>query len=147
MDFRLTGEPIDPEALLATLGDTRAGAFVTFEGRIRIENQGRTVRELEYEVYGALAEKEGSRIVAEARERFGLVCAACVHRRGRLALGETAVWVAALSVHREKAFEGCRYIIDEVKARVPIWKKEHYEDGSTEWIACAKRGPEGPPPP
>ncbi len=146
MDFSLTRDVISPSDVSERLKDVRSGACVTFEGRVRIENAGRAVRELEYEAYEELAEKEGSKIVAEAREKFGLTGAVCVHRRGRLALGEIAVCAAAAAAHRESAFEGCRYIIDEVKARVPIWKKEHYQDGETEWIDCATRGPGGPRP-
>ncbi len=94
---------------------------------------------LEYEAYGPLAEKEGARIVAEAGTRFRIVGAVCVHRTGRLGLGELAVWIAVLAGHRDEAFAACRYIIDETKARVPLWKKEHYADGATEWINCANR--------
>lgn len=146
MGFRLTGEDIPVAAELAALRDTRAGACATFEGRVRGENEGRSVLALEYEAYGPLAVKEGARIVAEAVARFQLVGAACVHRTGKLALGDLAVWVAATAAHRGDAFAGCRYIIDEVKARVPIWKKEHYADGATEWINSAPRSADGPRP-
>jgi len=146
MGFRLTIGEIRVAAEMAALGDTRAGGCATFEGRVRNENEGRPVLGLEYEAYPPLAEKEGARIVAEAIARFQLVGAACVHRTGKLALGDLAVWVAATAAHRGDAFAGCRYIIDEVKARVPIWKKEHYADGSTEWINSAPRSPDGPAP-
>jgi molybdopterin synthase catalytic subunit len=146
MDFRLTNDPIDVAGLGEGLRDVRAGACVTFEGRVRAENQGREVRELEYEAYDELALTEGERILAEARARFGLVGAACVHRKGRLALGDVAVAVAVTAAHRGAAFDACRFVIDEIKARVPIWKKEHYADGASEWTACASRGPGGAPP-
>lgn len=145
MDFRLTGEAIDTAALMAALGDTRAGACVTFEGRVRQENLGRPVRALDYEAYLPLAEKEGCKVVAEAREKFQLVGALCVHRTGSLPLGDLAVWVAVTAGHRPAAFDGCRYIIDEIKARLPIWKKEHYGDGESEWVNCAAGGPARPP--
>ena len=149
MEFRITGEKIDPAMLLPALGDTRAGACVTFEGRVRQQNDGRGVSSLDYEAFPPLAEKEGLRILAEAREKFGVLDAVCVHRTGSLALGDLAVWIGVTSEHRGAAFEACRYIIDEAKARVPIWKKEHYGDGPAEWINCATRGPgaEGAVPP
>jgi len=96
---------------------------------------------LDYEAYAPLAEKEGDRILREAREKFQILDAVCIHRTGSLKLGDLAVWIGVISEHRGAAFEACRYIIDEAKARVPIWKKEHYADGSTEWINCATRGP------
>jgi len=143
MPFKLTDKPIDASALMAGLRDTRAGACVTFEGRVRDRNDGRAVRALDYEAYAPLAEKEGERILSEARERFGIVGAVCVHRTGSLGLGDIAVWVGVTAGHRGAAFEACRFIIDETKARVPIWKKEHYADGAAEWISRAARG--GPP--
>lgn len=140
ISFRISAEPLDPAALQRSLADERAGACVTFEGWVRNRSEGQPVLSLEYEAYGALAEKEGARIVAEARERFAILGAACVHRTGHLQLGDLAVWVAVTSEHRGAAFEACRYIIDETKARVPIWKKEHYASGATAWINCATRG-------
>ena len=141
MEFRLTPEAIDPAVLCASLGDVRAGAVVSFEGRVRSSNEGRPVASLEYEAYGPLAVKEGGRILDEALAKHDILDAVCVHRTGHLGLGDLAVWVGVASAHRGAAFEACRYIIDEAKARVPIWKKEHYEAGTTEWINCATRGP------
>jgi molybdopterin synthase catalytic subunit len=140
MGFRLTAAPIDPSALMEELRDSRTGACVTFEGRVRDENEGRPVRSLDYEVYAPLAEREGEKIISEALRRFQVSRALCVHRTGSLALGDIAVWVAVTAGHRSAAFEACRFIIGEVKARVPIWKKEHYADGSAEWI----KGSAGP---
>jgi molybdopterin synthase catalytic subunit len=122
------------------MGDTRAGACATFEGRVRNHNEGRAVEALDYEAYGPLAEREGERIIAEAREKFRIIGALCVHRTGSLSLGDLAVWVGVTAEHRAAAFDACRYIIDEIKARLPIWKKEHYAGGATEWINCATRG-------
>ena len=141
MDFRLTDQAIDPSSLLGRMGDTSAGACVTFEGRVRDRNEGRPVRALDYEAFAPLAQKEGEKIVREARDKFQVVGAACVHRTGSLSLGDVAVWVGVTAVHRAAAFDACRYIIEEVKARLPIWKKEHYEGGSSEWVNCATRGP------
>lgn len=140
LSFRLSHDPLDPAALAQTLLDVRAGAFVEFQGWVRNHNEGRPVEALDYEAYPALAEKEGSRILAEAASRFALLGAGCVHRVGALRLGDMAVWVGVTSAHRGAAFDACRWIIDETKARVPIWKKEHYVGGSTQWINCAVRG-------
>ncbi len=137
--FRISAQPIDPAQLAGTLGDTAAGACVTFEGWVRQRNEGRAVHSLEYEAYAELAEREGERIFAEARARFPIVAALGVHRVGHLALGDLAVWVGVTAEHRGAAFDACRYLIDEIKARVPVWKKEHYADGATEWINCATR--------
>jgi len=144
MAFRMTGAPIAPAALTEGLADPRSGALAVFEGRVRELNEGRAVQALEYEAYVPLAEKEGERIIAEARARFEILRAECVHRTGRLGLGDVAVVVAVAAVHRGDAFGACRYIIDETKARLPIWKKEHYAGGASEWIRCATR--EGPAP-
>lgn len=140
MSFRISADPLAPAELQRTLVDERAGACVTFEGWVRNRNEGQPVLSLEYEAYGALAEKEGARIVAEAREKFSILGAACVHRTGHLQLGDLAIWVAVTAEHRAAAFDACRYILDETKARVPIWKKEHYASGTTAWINCATRG-------
>lgn len=138
--FALSADTLDPAALKKTLLDERAGACVTFEGWVRNRNEGQAVNSLEYEAYAELAEKEGSRILSEAREKFSLLSAVGVHRVGHLVLGDLAVWVGVTAEHRGAAFDACRYIIDETKARLPIWKKEHYTAGTTAWINCAVRG-------
>ena len=137
MSFRLSDQPLDPAALKASLADARAGACVTFEVWVRNHNDGRPVLALDYEAYGALAKKEGARIIAEALEKFSVTRAVCIHRTGNLKIGDLAVWVGVAAAHRGAAFDACRYLIDEVKARVPVWKKEHYADGSTEWVNYA----------
>ena len=140
MSFRISSSVLDPTALQRALADERAGACVTFEGWVRNRNEGQPVLSLEYEAYALLADKEGARILAESREKFPILSAHCVHRVGLLQLGELAVWVGVTAEHRGAAFDACRYIIDEAKARVPIWKKEHYTGGTTAWINCATRG-------
>jgi len=135
--FKISSAPIDVTVLKKELEDARAGALVTFEGWVRARNDGRAVLALDYEAYVPLAEKEGNRILVEARSKFPLVAAVCVHRTGALALGDLAVWVGVTAEHRAAAFDGCRFIIDETKARLPIWKREHYEGGTQEWINCA----------
>jgi len=140
MSFQISSAPLDPAGLKASLSDAHAGACVTFEGWVRDHNNDRPVQALDYEAYGPLAEKEGARIIAEALAKFPVTRVICVHRTGALQIGDLAVWVGVASAHRGAAFDACRYLIDEVKARVPVWKKEHYADGSTEWINCAMRG-------
>lgn len=140
MRFRISDTPLDLAALRSELPDLRAGAFVSFEGWVRNLNEGRQVLSLEYESYTELAEREGHRILVEAGGKFPLLGAVCVHRIGHLRLGDLAVWTGVTAAHRAAAFDACRYIIDEVKARVPVWKKEHYADGATQWINCATRG-------
>ena len=136
--FSFSRQPLDPAALATSLADVASGGFVSFEGWVRNENEGREVRRLDYEAFEELAVKEGARIVAEALRRFGVRGARCVHRVGELGLGELAVWVGVASGHRAEAFAACRYIIDEVKHRVPIWKKEHYLDGDSGWVNCER---------
>ena len=140
MTFRVTTTPIDPAALTRGLHADQAGACATFEGWVRNHNEGQPVQSLEYEAYVPLAEKEGERILAEARQRFAVTTVAGVHRVGHLRIGDIAVWVGVTAEHRGAAFDACRYIIDEAKARLPIWKKEHYTSGATTWINCATRG-------
>ncbi len=127
---------INPEALSRSLSNVSCGGFVSFEGWIRDHNEGRAVHALEYEVYTPIAVKEGNKIIAEAHERFDILEAACQHREGLLALGDCAVWVGVAAAHRGAAFDACRYIIDNVKTRLPIWKKEHYVEGESGWVSC-----------
>lgn len=132
--FALSPTPFDTTTLRAELLDARVGAYASFEGWVRDHNEGRSVRGLRYEAYARLAEAEGERIVEEALARFDILDARCVHRVGDLTLGELAVWVGVSAAHREAAFAACRWIIDEVKARVPIWKHERYADGEAGWL-------------
>jgi molybdopterin synthase catalytic subunit len=139
--FKISPEPIDSAALIRGLHDVAAGACATFEGRVRNRNDGRPVRALDYEAYAPLAEKEGERILTEALAKFPILNAICVHRTGSLVLGDLAVWVGVVAEHRAAAFDACRYVIDQAKARVPIWKREHYDDGATEWVNAAEPKP------
>jgi adenylyltransferase/sulfurtransferase len=138
LPFSFSSSALRPESCREALCDPSAGGYASFEGWVRDHNDGRRVRRLEYEAFEALANKEGSRIVREAIEKFGVSRAACVHRVGDLAVGELAVWVGVSAAHRQEAFAACRYIIDEVKHCVPIWKKEHYEDGDSGWVNCER---------
>lgn len=136
--FRFSSSALDPESLRSELADPTCGGYTAFEGWVRNHNEGREVRHLEYEAFAELAVREGERIIAEACERFAVDNARCVHRVGDLVLGELAVWVGVSARHRDEAFKACRYIIDEVKHRVPIWKKEHYVDGDSGWVNCER---------
>ena len=136
--FEFRSVPFSPEAFRTQLADASCGGYASFEGWVRDHNEGRRVLRLEYEAYEALAVKEGERIIADALDRYGVRRAACVHRVGELAIGELAVWVGVSAAHRDEAFAACRYVIDEVKLRVPIWKKEHYADGDSGWVNCER---------
>jgi molybdopterin synthase catalytic subunit len=138
MRFRFTSTRIDVAAGQRELRDLGAGGYVSFEGWVRDFNEGQEVMRLEYEAFQELAVKEGERIVAEALRRYSVKHALCIHRVGNLDLGELAVWVGVSSAHRGEAFDACRFIIDEVKHRVPIWKKEHYRGGNSGWVNCER---------
>jgi len=136
--FSFSATAIDCAALQSELRDMRAGGFVSFEGWVRNHNEGQQVTRLEYEAFEVLAIKEAERIMEEAVNKFGVFRAACVHRVGSLEIGDVAVWVGVSSAHRDEAFKACRYIIDEVKHRLPIWKKEHYVSGDSGWVNCER---------
>jgi molybdopterin synthase catalytic subunit len=138
MRFRFTHSAIDTAAARRELLDFGAGGYVSFEGWVRNFNEGQEVTRLEYEAFEELAVKEGERILAEAAARFPIKRALCIHRVGTLDLADMAVWVGVSSAHRGEAFDACRFIIDEVKHRVPIWKKEHYRSGDSGWVNCER---------
>lgn len=144
VSFEITADPVDSPVRKQALRDLRAGAYVEFEGRVRNHARGRRVEALEYACYEELARREGARILEEAAERFELVEVRAVHRTGALELGEVAVWVGVLAVHRDDAFGAGRYVIDAVKRRCPIWKRETYVEGTSEWVRCDhdRDGPE-----
>jgi molybdopterin synthase catalytic subunit len=131
--FRLSDTPFDTATLRAGLLDARVGGYASFDCWVRDHYEGRAVTGLRYEAYAELAQSEGEAILADAVARFDILDAACVHRTGDLAIGELAVWVGVSAAHRDAAFAACRWIIDEVKARVPIWKHERYADAPPEW--------------
>ncbi len=134
--FELTSTPIDSTALRARLAAPDAGAAVIFEGRVRNHHLGRPVTQLEYEAYDDLARLEGGAIVAESEQLYSGTHVLCVHRTGTLQVGETAVWIGVGSAHRQAGFAACRHVIEEIKRRLPIWKKEHHPDGLAEWVNC-----------
>jgi len=136
--FRFSSVPLEPAALARSLAHPTCGGYIAFEGWVRDHNEGQTVVRLEYEAYIELAVPEAERIVEEAMRRFGVTRAQCVHRTGSLGIGDLAVWVGVSAAHRDEAFRACRYIIDEVKHRLPIWKKEHYRSGDSGWVNCER---------
>ena len=136
LNFEVTDREIDVAALQRRLESEEAGAYAAFQGWVRNHNDGRDVVSLEYEAYGPIAVSEGERVLAEALQRFNLLKVAAVHRIGHLDIGDCAVWVGVSAAHRGDAFDGCRYVIDELKSRLPIWKKEHYAGGDSGWINC-----------
>lgn len=135
--FYLFQQPIDPLKLKETLRASDSGACAVFEGWVRDHNEGRQVSALEYEAHENLCQKEARAIFTEAGEKFTVTNINCVHRVGRLNIGEIAVWIGVSAPHRDAAFKACRYIIDEIKDRLPIWKKEFYVDGDSGWVNSA----------
>jgi molybdopterin synthase catalytic subunit len=132
--FQLSGHVFDTEKLRQQLLATSAGAYVSFEGWVRDNHAGRAVASLSYHAHPLLALSEGEQVMREALRRFAVNDARCVHRVGALNLSELAVWVGVSAGHRDAAFAATRFIIDEIKARVPIWKHEHYVAGAPQWL-------------
>lgn len=130
----LTPSPIDPAELLARVSSPAAGAVVLFLGTVRELTAGRRTLRLHYDCYPAMAEKKLAELEAEARSRWPLIGTAVIHRLGLLELGDASVGVAVSSAHRDVAFEAGRWLIDTLKEIVPVWKQEHWADGSTEWV-------------
>ena len=130
----LTSGPLDSEALVALVNANGDGAVVTFAGLVRNHNQGRQVQFLEYEAYEPLATRALQRIVDEAHELWPGARVAVHHRLGRLEIGETAVLIVVAAPHRHEAFEDAEQIMDRIKQVAPIWKKEVWADGTSEWV-------------
>jgi MoaE-MoaD fusion protein len=131
--FRLVDGPLDLGAVIAEVEDERAGAIATFQGTVRRQSRGQMVIALEYEAYSGMAEKVMAEIAGEVEERYELCAVAITHRTGRCEVGEVSVAIAVSAPHRQDALSACRDVIDELKERVPLWKKELYEGGE-EWI-------------
>jgi molybdopterin synthase catalytic subunit len=125
---------IDVAALLAEAHDTANGAMVLFLGQVREVNDGRPVTGIEYSAYGEMAERELANIASECARAFGIDDLVVEHRLGALALGETSIAIVAGHPHRAAAFEASRFVIEEVKRRLPVWKREGYVDGTSEWV-------------
>ncbi len=132
--IQLTTERIDTDAVLAAVSDNAAGAAVLFVGTTREFTGGRQTSSLEYDCYPEMAEKKLAELLDDAGQRWPLIQATIVHRLGRLELGEASVAVAVSTAHRREAFEAAQWIMDQLKEIVPIWKKENWSDGSSQWV-------------
>ena len=138
-------DPIDVDAIVDEVRAPGNGAIATFLGTVRNRSESRTVASLEYSAYAGMANREMEAIVREASALSPGVQIVAVHRVGNLDVGDTCVMIAAAHAHRGPAFDACRYVIEEIKKRVPIWKRERYADGSTVWVdACATDGHQSP---
>ncbi|MDI9632949.1 MAG: molybdenum cofactor biosynthesis protein MoaE [Methanolinea sp.] len=133
--IRITREDFDPGEIIAMAREKDAGAIVSFLGTVRDDG----IDEMEVEAYEEVAERDLAEIAAEARERFGILGAHIIHRTGHLRVGENIVMVVTAAPHRREAFRACEYIIDRIKERVPIWKKEHTPAGSR-WVQGEHHG-------
>jgi molybdopterin synthase catalytic subunit len=132
--FRVVEHPLSPDALVAEVDDPGAGGIVLFSGVVRNQTDGRPVKFLEYEAHAPMAEAKLREIGRAIRARWtGVRRVAILHRIGRLEIGESSVLIAVSAAHRGDAFEACRYAIDTLKRTVPVWKKEHFEDGEV-WV-------------
>jgi molybdopterin synthase catalytic subunit len=134
MRVALVRTPLDPAALLAEVASVANGASIVFVGTVREVNDGRAVSGIEYTAYEAMAGRELEAIAHEAALQFGTDDVVVEHRIGRLALGEASVVIAVAHPHRAEAYDASRFIIEELKRRVPIWKREEYVDGAREWV-------------
>ena len=126
--------PLDPAALLAEVSSTASGASTLFVGTVRRVNDGKDVTGIDYTAYGRMAESEMARIVTEAAGRFGTERIVVEHRVGSLTLGEASIVIAVSHARRAAAMDAQRFLIEEIKRRVPVWKREHYADGTREWV-------------
>lgn len=133
--FALLDTAIDESRLKNTLDNDSCGAFVCFEGRVRNHNNAASVDRLTYYGYEDLALNQGRAIIEEAKKRFEITQAIAIHRIGALDIGDVAVWVGVVSAHRYPAFDACRWILDTIKADIPVWKQEYYEDDSSKWLS------------
>lgn len=128
-------EPIDPSAVLGMVGGSADGAVILFLGTVRDHAEGRAVSGMRYDAYEEMATEVLAGIAEEARRRLGTGRVAVVHRVGELALGDVSVAIAVSSPHRAEAYEASRYVIEEIKKRLPVWKKERYLGGDTAWVS------------
>ena len=131
--IEIVQHPIDREEIVRSVSNPSSGSIVTFDGRVRDHARGKGVTSLFYEAYEEMARVQMSRIRLQTLERWPITEVAIVHRIGHLEIGETSIFIAVSSGHRKEGFEACRFIIDTIKTKVPIWKKEFYEDGEI-WV-------------
>jgi len=134
--MHITNKPLSMIDFLTDSPGETCGAAASFFGIVRNHNEGKCVKKLLYDCYRPMAEKEIRSIILEAQEEWGVEEIRVIHRVGELQIGETAVGILVYSAHRNEAFAACRQVIERIKHRVPIWKKEFYEDGTAEWVGC-----------
>ena len=132
--IQLTHDEIDYTALTESVRSDQAGAVVLFLGTVREMTNGRQTTALDYDAYPEMAEAKITELINEAREKWPIEQVGIIHRLGHLQLGDISVALALSSPHRQQAFEAGKFLIDELKVRVPIWKKENWADGTTEWV-------------
>lgn len=132
----VVSEPISAAALASLVNDTTAGATVTFSGDVRDHDHGRVVERLEYEAHPSAAQVLAE-VATDVASRYDLIALAVVHRVGPLAIGDCALAAAVSAAHRGEAFAACTALVDEVKARIPVWKHQYFDDGTDEWVNCA----------
>ena len=133
----IQSEPIDVPKIMSEIGTDEDGAIVSFTGRARNHSHGKSVKYLQYEIYNGMARKELEKIAKEAEDKWSLNTCIVVHRYGKINVGEPSIFIAVSTPHRKESYSSSQYIIDEVKERVPIWKKEFYTDNS-EWVISQK---------
>jgi molybdopterin synthase catalytic subunit len=134
MHTAITSDPIDTARVLGAVGSEDDGAVLLFLGTVRRQNDGRPVRGMHYDAYAVMAERVLAGIAQEASARAGTDRIAVVHRTGELAVGEVSVAIAVSTPHRAEGFAAARYIIEQIKERLPVWKREHYTDGAARWL-------------
>jgi molybdopterin synthase catalytic subunit len=134
MRVAIVRTPLDPTSLLAEVASVGNGASILFVGTVRDVNDGRAVSGIEYAAYEGMAMRELESIVSEAAARFDVSDIVVEHRIGQLGLGEASVVIATAHAHRAQAYDASRFVIEELKRRVPIWKREEYVDGTREWV-------------
>ena len=132
--FKLCHQNIDVHELKIQVKNPQSGAFVCFEGWVRNHNENKSVNQLHYEAHEKLALQVGNEIITNALNQFDINAATCCHRVGQLNIGDMAIWVGVSADHRKAAFEACEYILNQTKAKVPIWKNEFYHDGKSGWV-------------
>jgi len=141
----LVRAPIDPTAMIRIVANPGNGAVLLFLGAVRQVNDGRDVTGIDYAAYERMAQRELDAIVAEASEKFGSTDVAVQHRLGELGVEDVSVAIAVGHPHRDEAYSLSRFVIEELKRRVPIWKREHYLDGTREWVDPTGRASAGAP--
>jgi len=132
--FKIVKRKIDIKNLSKDMRQSTAGAYVSFEGWVRNHNSGKAVKSLSYDAEESIANSEGNKILEEALIKYKISGVESQHRIGDLDVGDCAVWIGVTADHSCDAFEACSYIIEELKNRLPIWKKEYYSDSSFKWI-------------